>query len=138
VYQLLDKSIVEKPEGRFFRNGTEFAQAVEAHAEILSTGGHVLDLTVPQLCTFCRAGNYEIKVDPRWWDHAKYGLVQDKMAGFETLAKEACEAYGFVFQAMSPRLVLRCSNCGHVQAFQFTRDARAPLKEWKFPEVLRK
>ena len=135
VYQLLlDKSIVEKPEGRFFKIGTEFAEAAEACAAILSTGGHVLDLSVPQPCTYCRAGNYEIKVDPRWWDRQKYGLAQEKMAGFENLARETCEHYGFVYQAMWPRLVLRCPNCGNVQSFQFSRDAQAPLKEWKFPE----
>jgi len=137
VYQLLDKSIVEKPEERFFRNGTQFADAVEACAQILSMEGHVLDLTVPQPCLYCRAGNYEIKVDPRWWDHEKYGLVQDRMAGFETQARETSEAFGFVFQKMWPRLVLRCSHCGSIVTFQFSRDARAPLQNWKFPETPR-
>ena len=97
----------------------------------------MLDLTVPQPCSYCRAGNYEIKVDPRWWDYEKFGLIQHTIGGYETQAREQSTAFGFVFQVGSPRLVLRCSHCGHIETFVFSRDARAPLQNWKFPEVPR-
>jgi serine/threonine protein kinase len=133
LYQLLDKSIVEKPKDRFFQSGTQLAETVESVTEILSTGGHVLDLTVPQPCTYCRAGNYEITVDPRWWEWEKFGLVQHSMSQYETQARELSTAFGLVFSPGSPRLVLRCANCGHVESFSFSRGADN-LKNWKLPE----
>jgi serine/threonine protein kinase len=130
LYMLLDSSIVEEPRDRVFQTGSKFAVAVRSTADILDAGGHVPDLTAPQPCSYCQAGKYAVEVDPRWWEPTKYGLSNGEL----DRARDMSQAYGFVFQAMWPRLVLRCDHCGHVQTFQFSRDARAPMKNWTFPK----
>jgi len=133
LYQLLDKSIVEEPKDRFFQDGTEFAVAVEACAEILTMGGHVLDLAVPQLCSYCRAGNYDIKVDPRWWEREKSGFVEKEGGEFRRKVMNGCATFGFEYLETVPRLVLHCPHCGHVEQFTFSTDKRFPLQGCKFP-----
>ena len=67
VYEILNRTLVEKPRDRFFQNGNTLADSVDTYAEVLEMRAHVLDLDVRQQCLFCGVGEYKIRVDPRWF-----------------------------------------------------------------------
>jgi serine/threonine protein kinase len=115
VYQLLERMVIRTASSRL-RDAAAVATIAEELAERIDMDGHVLDLNVPQRCTFCLAGNYEVVVDPQWWSGSfKPGQgVGDAFAH----AQNACKSYGLLANHGAPWLVLRCNRCGHVQIFQ--------------------
>jgi len=129
LYQLLEKMILETPEDRL-PDGNAAGELAEKIAERMAMNAHVLDLTAPQPCHYCAAGNYEVRVNPRWW----YGWLgpgrQDTRPGeaFEH-ARNQCQQYGIPANPASPWLVLQCGYCGNVQAFQLFHTDE-PRKNW--------
>jgi tRNA A-37 threonylcarbamoyl transferase component Bud32 len=133
VYELLDRAIVREAGSRLFRDANEFAEAAEGQVRRMAMDAHVLDLSVPQACHYCGAGNYEIRVDPRWWDHERYHLAASRPGEFQERARENCLHYGLNYRPGAPWLVQQCSHCGNVQVFQFF-EAPGPVKNWRLKE----
>ena len=136
VYEMLDRSIVEKPERRFFRDGNELADAAETRAEMLAVEAHVLGLELPQPCHYCRVGLYEIVVDPRWWI-AELRPPERNPGEALQKAQWKCQNLGLDRQPQGAALVLRCKNCGNLQWFDLG-DAEGPIKNWKLPSLSRR
>jgi serine/threonine protein kinase len=127
LYELLDRAIVLEPDRRFFRDGNELANAAETQAMRMTMDAHVLDLSVPQPCHYCRAGNYKTRVDPRWWIPEMYPRPQERPNEWRHTADETCRRYGL--NPVTPWLVLQCEYCGNVQVFDLS-NGPGVLKNW--------
>jgi len=130
LYQLLDRAIVLEPGRRFFRDGNELAKDAETQAMRMAMDAHVLDVSVPQPCHYCRGGNYKIRVDPRWWIPAMYPRPEQTPGEWRHFAEQMSRRYGLAFNPDTPSLVLQCEYCGNVQVFDFS-NGPGPLKNWQ-------
>jgi serine/threonine protein kinase len=119
VYEILDRTIVEEPSGRYFQDANALAADADAQAERLEMDAHALDLNVRQQCMFCRVGEYKIRVDPRLWFPELHPEQETRPNEFMQRAMEQLQIYGILGGVRDrPWLVLQCQQCGNVQAFQ--------------------
>jgi hypothetical protein len=58
VYEILDKSIVERPNSRF-EDSSALRTAVDAAIRRIALNAHTLDLNVKQPCLYCVDGEYQ-------------------------------------------------------------------------------
>ncbi len=134
LYEIIDGAIAEKPQMRAFKDGAALAAAAVSAARRLAMDGHVLNLETPQRCHYCCAGDYKIRVDPRWWFLDRFpdvarrinlGSQPGHQYGMEQLRTYGITAGG---QGM-PWLVLVCESCGNLQIFKLW-DQPGLLREW--------
>ncbi len=59
VYDLLDKSILTKPDDRY-QNATELRDALDGVIMKIEGNAHVLDMDVRQNCLYCVSGRYQV------------------------------------------------------------------------------
>ena len=131
VYEILNRTLVEKPRDRFFQNGNTLADSVDTYAEVLEMGAHVLDLDVRQQCLFCGVGEYKIRVDPRWFVGELHPRPEQKPNEWMDFAGGVCRQYGVLAHPGAPRLILHCNHCGNLQAFElFGGEGADFLKNW--------
>lgn len=128
VYQILDRTIVERPSERL-QNGDKLADAVDTSAEALEMDVNVLDLEVRQHCIYCGLGEYKIRVDPRWWFEELRPQPEHGPNYWINQGVEQALKYGLQAHNAAPWLVLQCQRCGNVQTFQLSEGVD-PLKSW--------
>ena len=118
VYDLLDRSLTENPEGRF-KDGGEFLKAVDGVLEKFDMEAHVLDLEVVQKCLYCVDGNYRLQLlhEPK----AYAPRLPDDKTPFRFWGSNSMD--------QKPWMALVCDNCGHVQFFR--RDLTKDVTKWK-------
>jgi len=129
LYQLLDETIVLEAAQRGYQDGNALAKAAEERAQLIVAEAHVLELTVPQSCLFCRVGAYEIRVDPRWWYKDLWPRPEQQPGEWRHFAEQQCRRYGLAYGEGAAWLVLQCDRCGNVQTFQLF-ELPDGLKNW--------
>lgn len=118
VYELLDHSIVERPERRF-ANASDFLTALDGVIEKIDRKAHVLDLNVRQSCLYCVEGIYQLQ-------------LLHEPAAYETgrpAQKSGHRFWGTNDLDAKPWMALVCDTCGNVQLFR--RDLSADPDRWK-------
>jgi serine/threonine protein kinase len=110
VYKVLDRSIVEDPARRII-NGNRFADEVEEVIWLIESGAHVVNLRVPQLCSYCRRGKYQYR--------SLYSTDGNRPIGAWQSKDNLLSLFGWVPTGMTSRFFLFvCDHCGHVQMFR--------------------
>jgi serine/threonine protein kinase len=124
VYELFEKSIVEKPSGRYATAN----EMVEHVTQLIAFAEHdtpYLDLKLPQHCVFCRVGEYRFELEP--------SIVEGKFV------YRRSQFYGLKFQmdghdthvSTYPRILYAiCDRCGNVQNFRLD-DQLKQCDTWK-------
>jgi serine/threonine protein kinase len=137
VYLILEGTIVEEPTGRYFQDANALAAEADAQAARLEMDAHVMDLSVPQQCHYCRVGEYKVRVDPRWWLSELKPDPEPRPNYWRESAIEDARRYGLQAHTGTPWLVLVCEHCGNVQTFQLFEGGRGidPLKNWNLKKV---
>jgi serine/threonine-protein kinase len=116
AYEILGKSVRERPEDRYFSAG-RMLQDVKELVSFTANDGRYLDCTILQSCVFCRVGNYD-------WE----------FLGTEANDKYQFAEYGLSFHqppsVVYPRVLFgRCRRCGNVQQFRLD-DRLTRWTEW--------
>jgi serine/threonine protein kinase len=103
IYDLFDKTICEKPNARL-PNANDVREATDTIIRLIEAKSHVIDLRVPQLCSYCGIGTYKVVADNTSPNNRSRSLdIQD---------------FGFNLVGISLWLILVCDNCGNVQIFR--------------------
>jgi serine/threonine protein kinase len=108
IYELLDKMILREP-GRRLRDASYIPREVDTAIRRILMGAHPIDLRVPQQCSYCGVGNYEV-IDrgTKYQEFVPSGSPYD----FGPLARGT----NYLFFA--------CNHCGNLQMFhpQYAKD----------------
>jgi serine/threonine protein kinase len=105
VYDLLDGMIEADPARRRFRDANEVAAAVETSIRRIEVNAHHIDLSVPQVCTYCGVGFYQKILDE--------SPETNRSGQYPEL-----ERFGLRGIGKSSWLILACDYCGNVQVFR--------------------
>src|SRR5262249_48661542 len=90
INELLDRMIVRDPDKRF-KDANALAYAVETLIQRIQSGGHVMDLSAPQKCLYCRDGQYKVVVEPLYGAETK---ARDDAASFARLGGVGTPLWG--------------------------------------------
>ena len=101
INSLLDRTVVHTQSKRI-QFAFDLAAEVKQVMQILSHGGHHLDIDSPQICGYCKVGCYRVQSDE--WVHA----------GGDS---QTIHQYGLRPQ-VSRWLILCCDHCGNLQMFR--------------------
>jgi len=105
IYDLFDKTIVEDWSKRL-GDADQVADATESIIRGIKMDAHYLDLSVPQACTYCGVGNYQLVLD-----------ASRETQGVNLTS--SVQNFGFYGGINDPIwLVLACDHCGNIQAFR--------------------
>lgn len=62
VYELLDKAVCLNPEDRII-DAVTLVEEVDTMTQRIRDGGHAVDVTAPQRCSYCGLGQYEVVLE---------------------------------------------------------------------------
>ena len=62
IDELISATVIRDPAKRI-ANASDLGRRVQETIDRIEAGGHVLDLTIPQRCLYCAAGNYRAAHD---------------------------------------------------------------------------
>lgn len=105
VNQLLDRMIVEAPLRRL-QDANEVVVEVERLIERHRAGGHALGPGIPQRCSYCAEGTYQVVVEAQ------------RSPGGMGAPFAALNEFGFHPNPDGIWRILACDKCGHVQVFR--------------------
>jgi serine/threonine protein kinase len=116
IYDLLDGMIVTEPTNRRFRNGDEVSEAVENMIRRAEMNAHHIDISVPQVCSYCGIGFYQKIVDE--------SPETNRTGEYPELAR-----FGLRGLQRSSWLIFACDYCGNIQLFR--RDYAKDRNIWR-------
>jgi serine/threonine protein kinase len=111
IYDLLDAMIVAESAQRRFTDANKVSEAVETIIRRIKVNAHHIDLSVPQACSYCGIGFYQVVVEE--------SPEKNKTGEYPDL-----EVFGLRGMQRSSWLILACDHCGNVQMFRpdYTKD----------------
>ena len=116
VYELMGGMIVADPRTRKYSNANEVVIAMDKIIERVANGSHAVDISVPQLCSYCGNGTYRQIMRGNYqtpgWEQQRYHS-------------------GIDFINVPARwLIFACDYCGNLQLFR-TDLATTNPKAWE-------
>lgn len=124
VYELFDKSIVERPSGRY-ASGNEMLDHVRQLILFAEQKAPYLDIELPQHCVFCRVGKYDWRIIPRIYN-SKFNY---KSSHFYGLRFELDDHDTNV--STYPRVLFAvCDRCGNLQQFRLDEELKL-ISSWQ-------
>jgi serine/threonine protein kinase len=104
IYDLLDKTIVFDKSKRF-PDADKLADAVEMVGRRIEMKAHAIDLKIPQLCSYCGAGEYKPVLN-QYSD----GIQGGQLHGYMSFPGDPDDRVLW--------LILTCDHCGNGQIFR--------------------
>lgn len=104
LYELLDRMIINDPARRLADAG-EVCREVEQLRRRIGMGAHAIGKGIPQLCSYCGIGTYQLAVH--------YRTIGQKH-GYPSYVKN----FGLNFIDNSKWIIQVCDHCGNVQMFR--------------------
>lgn len=114
---LLRKAITLNPADRF-KDAAMLSREISTLIMQVDAKGNHIDITIPQQCSFCRTGKYDIHVD-----------MQNSLGGRLDNLLVKIERFGFPRYDDQRWIIMICDNCAHVAFFR--PDLSANRDAWK-------
>lgn len=138
VDEIIAQTVRYRPADRT-QTAMELASNVRAAIARFASGGHALDLSLPQRCLFCGKGNYTpIAVPPTFErrmappDQSVYS--DNRPSVWAEMRNQTTNSIGQAFGGSGGNvpvpLTLVCDYCGHMQHFRWDR-IREAHKRWR-------